>query len=215
MPAFVVVPYGRADITIADRLGEGDRDRLASLAADDERQRAFLAGRAALFAAAAQLGEPGVRIDARCPDCGLSHGRPVAEGGATRIHLALAHAAGAAFAVAARVPIGIDAEPATASAERLAAVDDLAPGRGDALRRWTAIEAVLKADGRGLRVAPSAVRVGRRSAVLDAVRYRLRTSRLDGCVVTVAELLTPHPESDGSRVSRSHASKNPSSGSSA
>ncbi|MBW8872350.1 MAG: 4-phosphopantetheinyl transferase family protein, partial [Leifsonia sp.] len=63
-------------------------------------------------------------------------------------------------------------------------------------RRWTAVEAVLKADGRGLRLPPDSVHVGRWTGSLDGVRYRLRTSRLSGCVVTVA---TRQRVSDGSR----------------
>ena len=186
MPAFalVVVTYVAADDDVAPRLSEGDRRRLDGLR-DDAARRRFLAGRAALFAAAAHAGEPRIRIDARCPDCGLSHGRPTAAGGS--LHLALAHAGGRAFAVASRRPVGIDAEPVDVSTERRAAIDDLAPGRGDPLRRWTAVEAVLKADGRGLRVAPDAVRLGFRGAALDGLRYRLRPVREPGFVVTIAE----------------------------
>ena len=70
-----------------------------------------------------------------------------------------------------------------------------APGPGDPLLRWTAIEATLKADGRGLRVDPSAVRLGNRRADLDGVRYRLDVRRLHGCLVTIAQAV-----SDGRRV---------------
>ncbi|ANF30685.1 hypothetical protein A0130_02460 [Leifsonia xyli] len=184
MPAFVVVPYGAAADDIAGRLSGGDRRRLDGLRDDGVRRR-FLAGRAALFAAAADAGEPRIQIEASCPDCGLSHGRPTVAG--SSLHLALAHAGGRAFAVASRVPVGIDAEPADVPEERRAAIDDLAPGRGDPLRRWTAVEAVLKADGRGLRVVPDAVRLGFRGAALDGRRYRLRPVREPGFVVTIAE----------------------------
>ncbi|MGO4535346.1 4'-phosphopantetheinyl transferase family protein [Leifsonia sp. 2MCAF36] len=186
MPPFVVVPHGSAS-DIVPRLSPGDHVRLTSLGADDAARQRFLSGRCALFTAAERLGELDIRIDARCPDCGLAHGRPVALAAQAPVHLALAHAAGRAFAIAARHPVGIDAESTAASADRLAAVDALAPGRGDALRRWTAIEAVLKADGRGLRVPPGAVRVGRSTARLDGARYRLTTTESNGCVVTVAE----------------------------
>lgn len=186
MPILVVVPY-TADVgDVFDRLSEGDRARLRGLSDHDARRR-LLAGRAALLQAAARAGEPGIHIDARCPDCGLSHGRPTVEGAAAALHLALAHAGGRAFATASRHPIGIDAEPQDTSAERRAAIDALAPGRGDPVRRWTAIEAVLKADGRGLRVAPDAVRFRFRSARLGADRYRVRSLSAGGCVVAIAE----------------------------
>ncbi|WP_374010593.1 hypothetical protein [Leifsonia sp. LS-T14] len=192
MLAFVVVAHdsvGRevSEREVVARLSPSDRARLASLADDPAGAARFLAGRAALFTAAERLGEADIHIDARCPDCGLAHGRPRAEAAGAPVHLALAHAGASAFAVAARAPVGIDAEPLTVDADRLAAIDDLAPGRGDPLRRWTAIEAVLKADGRGLRLAPDTVRVGLRSARLDGVRYGVTTSRAADCVVTVAE----------------------------
>ena len=187
MSAFVVVPHASADPGVVARLSESDRARLTSLGGDVLARQRFLAGRAALFAAADRLGERDIRIDARCPDCGLAHGRPLALGGGSPVHLALSHAAGSAFAVAARHPVGIDAEPVSGPADRHAAIDTLAPGRGNALRRWTAIEAVLKADGSGLRLPPDAVRVGLRSAHLHGVRYRLATARAVACFVTVAE----------------------------
>ena len=186
MPTLVVVAHAADVGEIVPRLSDGDRARLEGLA-DEAARRRFLAGRAALLSAAARSGEPDIRIEARCPDCGRSHGRPTAVGGTAALHLALAHAGGRAFAAASRRPLGIDAESAGVPQERRAAVDALAPGRGDPLRRWTAIEAVLKADGRGLRVAPDAVRLGLRGAALEGVRYRLQPAREVGFVVTIAE----------------------------
>ena len=198
MPQLAVVRHGSVDAGLVSLLSAGDRERFASFGRDTERERRFLAGRAALRSAAARMGEPAIVIQARCPECGLSHGRPTAApGGASRrLYLGLTHCDGVAIAVASRRPVGIDAEPVSTSSERRAAIDELAPGRGDAVQRWTAIEAVLKADGRGLRLPPDAVRLGmprlgmrgfgRRSARLDGRRYGLRTLRLGGCVVTVA-----------------------------
>lgn len=186
MRRFVVVRYDDPGTEgVMPRLSAGDRTRLDGLRAEGDRAR-FLAGRTALLRAAAEAGEPGVAVDATCPDCGAAHGRPQARGAGQPLYLALAHAGGAAYATAARVPVGIDAEPLDTPPGRRAAIDDLAPGHGDVLRRWTAIEAVLKADGRGLRVSPDAVRLGRWRAVLDGRRYRLRSVRTDGCRVTVA-----------------------------
>lgn len=187
MPAFVVVRHDSDVVGIVARLLDGDRRRLASIGPYDARRNRFLAGRSALFAAAARLGESDIRIDARCPDCGAAHGRPTAQGTAEPLHLALAHAGDTAFAIASRHPVGIDAEHLSVSEDRRAAIDAIAPGRGDPLRRWTAIEAVLKADGRGLRLSPDAVRVGMRGARFDGSRYRLTTAHARECLVTVAE----------------------------
>lgn len=211
MPRLVIVPHGSVDAGLVSFLSEGDRERFASLRGDVSRERRFLAGRAALRTAAAGLGEPDIVIDATCPDCGLAHGRPRALGASRSVSLALTHCEGMAIAVASRRPVGLDAEPARTSAERRAAIDELAPGRGDAVGRWTAIEAVLKTDGRGLRIPPGAVRLGMGplgtrgprtgSARLDGRRYALRTARLDGCIVTVAtERPTGAHDSAGSAV---------------
>ena len=197
MPALVVVPHRAETAHVIPRLSAADRARLASLAEDDVARRRFLAGRTALFAAAARLGAPELQLDARCPDCGLAHGRPTAVGASMPVHLALSHADGRAFAVAEVRPVGVDAESVRTPAERLAGIDALAPGPGDPLRRWTAIEAVLKADGRGLRLPPDAVRLVSRSARLDGMRYRLRRVRVPGCVVAIA---TAQADSAGKRV---------------
>lgn len=186
MRGFVVVRYDDSGAEgVVPHLSRGDSARLAGLAGTADRAR-FLSGRTALLRAAAAEGEPAITVDATCPDCGAAHGRPRALDASRPLFLALAHAHGAAYATAARVAVGIDAEPLDTPPGRRAAIDDLAPGHGDVLRRWTAIEAVLKADGRGLRVPPDAVRVGRWRAVLDGRSYRLRSAQTDGCRVTVA-----------------------------
>jgi 4'-phosphopantetheinyl transferase len=57
--------------------------------------------------------------------------------------------------------VGLDAEPNTAGSERLTDLAKLIGGApASALRRWTQLEAVLKADGRGLRVGPHRGRTG-------------------------------------------------------
>lgn len=190
MPALVVVPHRSVDAalvtSVASRLSTGDRDRLSSLHADLDGLAAFVAGRSALQLALDQAGADGAAIDATCPDCGLSHGRPVVAGARRPWFVSLSHAGGRAFAVASRRPVGIDAETLDELRRRADAIDDLAPGGGDPGRRWTAVEAVLKAEGSGLRRDPDAVRVARLSARLDGCRYALRTAQVDDCLVTVA-----------------------------
>jgi 4'-phosphopantetheinyl transferase len=109
-----------------------------------------------------------VLIEARCPDCGGPHGRPVVMGpvAARDVRVSLAYAGTSIIAAASsRAAIGVDAElrapdAADAADDRREAVRTLAPAphdEADPLRQWTRIEAVLKADGRGLRVDPHAV----------------------------------------------------------
>jgi 4'-phosphopantetheinyl transferase len=94
--------------------------------------------------------------------------------------------------------VGIDAEPLDGHPSRFAAIrevsgrPDVADGV-DALLLWTTIEAVLKADGRGLDVDPRRVSVegdarttGSSARVDTGSRFLLRGSLTDGLVVTVA-----------------------------
>jgi 4'-phosphopantetheinyl transferase len=201
-------PSGRFELVVlrhdhsSDRclpgLGPSDRSRLAS--ADPMARRRLLAGReAALDAAARLLGTsrpesaPPFSIDATCPACGGAHGRPLVSGG-RRVHVSIAHAADRAFAVAAFAPVGIDAEPHDTPRDRLAAVGELTRRRRlDPLGAWTRIEAVLKADGRGLRVDPGEVVLRRRRArVRDRdARYAVRVLRdVEGCTVAIAWALS-------------------------
>jgi 4'-phosphopantetheinyl transferase len=154
--------------------------RYSSLPADNA--RTFLAGRRLLRELVATLADvdPGeVVIEARCPFCGGAHGRPavLAPSAATALRLTLAHTGDLVVAAAAwEHPVGVDVESADArhAPERDAAIESVAGTSGaDALQHWTRVEAVLKADGRGLRIDPSAVRV---SDTADGVRARIAGS---------------------------------------
>lgn len=133
---------------------EGVRIAWAPLSPGDRRETAD----ALIRALAAELA-PGsdLRIVRRCPVCGGPHGRPVLPSAPVRASVAYAGpwtvvaVAGADDVTA----LGIDAEPAAAAPD-LAAL--FAPADPPDLRRWTQIEAVLKADGRGLLVPPDRVR---------------------------------------------------------
>ncbi len=172
-------------------LGERRRAALALLtpaeAARFESEREperFLAGRMLLRELAAELtGLPleCVTVTAACPDCGREHGQPRIDG----LFVSLSHA-GAVTVAAASVtaPVGIDIEPREVSPERLGAIRDVAGG--DDLAHWTRIEAVLKADGRGLRVDPRAVSIDDDHATLDGARYALTDAGDDRYVVSVA-----------------------------
>jgi 4'-phosphopantetheinyl transferase len=118
-----------------------------------------------------------VPLAAVCPDCGGPHGRPVVAGSA--LHVSLSHSAVAVVAAASwDGPVGVDVEPLEQSAAALAAVGSVA---GEAsLVRWTRVEAVLKADGRGLRVDPALVSfTGDEASIADSpARYRVADVQL-------------------------------------
>lgn len=162
-----------------DLLTPAERARWGAIVLSDARER-FLLGRLLLRQGAAELsGIPVDRVVIRseCPRCGGPHGRPIIDGdGVAALHASLSSTSG--LVVAAFLParlgraVGVDMEAIAGSSDRAAAIDDLVPrvgrtasGPRAALRRWTRAEAVLKADGRALRVDPSRVifrRVGHR-----------------------------------------------------
>jgi 4'-phosphopantetheinyl transferase len=137
----------------------------------------FLAGRLVLRGLVGDLlgtTPDAVALVARCPDCGGPHGRP--ELPDSPLHVSLSHGAGVVVAAASwDGPIGIDIESPDVPPERLAAIEALT-GEASVLR-WARVEAVLKADGRGLRVDPSRVSfdlVGTEARIDDsATRYGL------------------------------------------
>ncbi|GLI26623.1 hypothetical protein ARHIZOSPH14_08650 [Agromyces rhizosphaerae] len=181
---------GDAGPRILARLGASDRRRLDTATAA-QRTR-FLTGRRAALAAVSRLTvmpADAFTIDAVCPRCGGTHGRPAISGPGRPVHVSIAHAGGRAFAAAARSPVGIDAEPLDAPAERLDVARAITGGgRGDPLARWTRVEAVRKADGRALPVDPAEVHLALHRARIDSTdtRYRVHSLRRDGCVVATA-----------------------------
>ena len=103
----------------------------------------------------------GAELSHPCPRCGGPHG-PVLVSGAPFVasisyagSLAVVAVADSAQAAA----IGVDAEPAEDARRDAAGLGGvLGPGEAS-VRSWTRVEAALKADGRGLRVDPAAVRI--------------------------------------------------------
>ena len=138
-------------------LSPSERRRFDDLAG--QRRRAFLAGRLVLRRLVSEMTgeEPGdVQLVAACPDCGREHGKPLAVG--SGLHLSLSHASGVVVAGAAwDGPIGIDVERPELSADALRAIGSVAGT--PSLVHWTRVEAILKADGRGLRVDTSMVTI--------------------------------------------------------
>jgi 4'-phosphopantetheinyl transferase len=151
-PRVAHAPYaGRVQRTTV----EGVRIAWARSAHDSRRETAD-----ALVRALAGELAPGsdLRIERRCPVCGGPHGRPVLP--FVPVHASIAYADPWVVVAVAHAEntaeIGIDAERAGARPD-LAAL--FAPADPPDLRGWTAIEAVLKADGRGLMVPPDEVRL--------------------------------------------------------
>lgn len=147
-PIMVALMSGEAGAV--PQLSATDRLRWESL--PEAGRDGFLAGRELL----SRLLPSGLHIEAaQCPDCGRRHGAPQAAGWA----IGLAHASEvvvAAVAPSNRVAaLGIDVEPAGRAAGGLR--DLMGGDDATLLRRWTLVEAVLKADGRGLRVDPARV----------------------------------------------------------
>ncbi len=165
--------------------------------------RAFLAGRLLLrdlVVTLAGVDPADVSVEARCPVCSEPHGRPVviSPAAAMPLQLALAHAGSVVVAAAAwNHPVGVDVERSDAAhaPERDDAITTVAGASGeDALEHWTRVEAVLKADGRGLRVDPERVRIRTSGDAVEAwiddqtgKRYRLAPIDLGtGFTATVA-----------------------------
>lgn len=162
----------------ATPLDEWEWDTAAAMLSDGERRRmrrstahgaeVLLTGRLLARSLAGDilgLDPAEVPLSAACPDCGEEHGRPIIEG--TRLHVSLSHCDGVTVAAASwGAAVGVDIERNDHSPQRLDAIETLTGQRS--LRHWTRVEAVLKADGRGLRVDPGKVRVLVDGARLEA-----------------------------------------------
>jgi 4'-phosphopantetheinyl transferase len=174
--------------TLLPLLTSEERMRAGSTSDPDVAAR-FVHGRVALRHLAAELASPGpggeqptaagVTVWALCPDCGGPHGRPhvdVHKPNGRPLSVSIAHcAAGIAVAASWSGVVGIDVELADAPVDSMAAIAALVPpasrpaGRSwDPVQHWTRVEAVLKADGRGLRVDPAAVLVRREGGAISA-----------------------------------------------
>jgi len=136
----------------------------------------------------------------RCPHCrGTDHGRPWAIADGRPVGVSLSRTDGALALAVGPAPLGVDVERVTRVAA--APLDASTPGErvryGDDQRArtacWSAKEAVLKRDGRGLRVDPATVDVDldvdldadldAGTAALDGVRHPLQVHWLDDDLV--------------------------------
>ena len=159
LPDFILVRWQRPRL-------DSTRQAVVMLSPDELTRvgdRGFVQGRMLLRTLAGELlflDPAAVPLSATCPDCGGPHGQPRIPG----LTVSLSRCATAIVAVAAlKGTVGIDVEPLRGTAERDAAIADVAGGGG--IRHWTSVEAALKADGRGLRVDPRGVTVTGSSTV--------------------------------------------------
>ncbi len=139
----------------------------------------FLVGRILLRSLAGDLlgiAPQKVALSADCPDCSKPHGRPVIDG--VNLHVSLSRCDVAVVAVANwGAAIGVDVEPRSVSRQRERAIGSLTGN--PTVAQWTGVEAVLKADGRGLRVDPSGVVIEGHRANLEGSSYWLTTPDVD------------------------------------
>lgn len=175
-PTVRLLPWARADELdlngAVGRLDAGARDRLD--AASEAEALRFLFGRALLVRTVAETtgaDTPQITVTARCPDCGLAHGRPqvLVDGGI--VHASVSHTDNAsAVAVSVTHAVGVDVERLDAA--RFAGVETVAlspteqerwhrlPGHRrlrSLAEQWTAKEAVTKALGTGLTTDPATI----------------------------------------------------------
>ncbi|NHI16468.1 hypothetical protein [Microbacterium excoecariae] len=155
----VRVAWGPADGARADAERVGQLARWE--ATPPARRAAFAAGRA-LLARAIDAVAPGAdpRLTSRCARCGGDHGAPRAAHAAAALSVSYARGLVVAAAAPARVgALGVDAERLADFPDPSALAALFAPAAPPDARGWTRIEAVLKADGRGLRAGPERVRL--------------------------------------------------------
>ena len=108
------------------------------------------------------IDDPAVTLTNVCDRCGGPHGRVGVHG--RDLHCSVAYAGGYAVVGVADgsevASVGIDAEPEIDGRRDAAGLRGIVrSGVRTSPREWTRIEAVLKADGRGLRVDPEDVRL--------------------------------------------------------
>ncbi len=136
-----------------ENLGASDQRRFVQL--DIRRRRQFLTGRALVTDMVAERFGAGSVDTGSCPACGGDHGPPVVRNADVRASVSYAgHLVVVAMGGVARLGIDVESELRDVPKDRERAEDMgrlLGVRASGAIRRWTQIEAVLKADGRGLR----------------------------------------------------------------
>jgi len=144
-------------------LGEQQVRRHASLSGAAAQR--FAVGRVLVAQLLAELGSgAGVTLTTTCERCGADHGRPRVEGAPLAVSISYAGrmvaVAAARHADASAVGVDIEREPGDGRHARLSSLARaFAPTPAPDTEGWTLLEAALKADGRGLRVALAEIEV--------------------------------------------------------
>lgn len=125
---------------------------------------------------------PSARFVSRCPSCGGEHGRVRVEGADAAVSVSYAAGWTVVAMTQEYAAIGVDAVPADATG-----LERVLPGGGDALS-WARVEAVLKADGRGLAVEPARVEV---SLTEHGWSARVQEARADNVVWRGEDVKSP------------------------
>ncbi len=169
---------------VVDHLSQQERARAAGFGVD--RRREFVLGRSLVAALVDELfpGITGWSVGTGiCGRCGERHG-PVELAGVPAV-AGVSYARGLVVAALAPSPavgrLGVDVELDAADTTRTRDLERLlGRSREPVLRRWTRIEAVLKADGRGLLVEPGDVRLRGRAASIAGGKVRYQVADVDG-----------------------------------
>lgn len=103
---------------------------------------------------------PGASFAARCARCGGEHGRLRVSGADAAVSVSYAEGWALAVTASGAMSVGLDAVPVA-----IAGLERVLPGADAGV--WARVEAVLKADGRGLAVDPARVRFAAASPGAD------------------------------------------------
>ncbi|HEX7969062.1 MAG TPA: 4'-phosphopantetheinyl transferase superfamily protein [Stellaceae bacterium] len=198
-------------------LDPGERERWSRFRREDDRARYLAAHALKRIVVAGLLGMPAgaLGFSAVCRRCGGAHGKPRLQEPAAAIEFSLSHSGERVVLAVARggAELGVDVErlvpqrdrgslaPAVLSATEQRVVAALPPARRPLalLRYWTRKEALLKATGDGLAVAPATLTVSAPDAPpallswtaetpLDAPAYLFDLSPGPGHVASLAIL---------------------------
>lgn len=205
---WVPVEPGATDVhALLPLLSDDERARCAATA-DAAAATRFVIGRVALRMlvaelltekarsrddAAVEVSPADILVTAICAECGGPHGRPMVEAPSRKgkpLSVSIAHCrSGVAVAASWNGSIGVDVEVADVAPETLESICALVPPasrpagrRWEPVQHWTRVEAVLKADGRGLLVDPAEVKVEAHDGLVTAdltTRYVLAELRVD------------------------------------
>jgi 4'-phosphopantetheinyl transferase len=186
------LPLTSATPELPARVSPAERARADRYRRPEDRDRSLLSAALLRAAAASVTGVAAadVAVSRACPDCSEEHGRPMLPG--SGLHVSASHSGGwVCVALTRSAPIGVDVEQVGRRIVGIAGSigPPADPTGGDGARAltvlWTRKEAVLKADGSGLRTPMPEVVVT--AAGVDPALVRHPTLRPDA--VFLADLM--------------------------